>query len=238
MGSEATALGANSPASAWVVIAAFNEAGSIRSTVMSVVDKGYGVIVVDDGSTDGTSEIVEELPVDRVRHCINLGQGAALQTGILHALDRGAEYIVTFDADGQHRAEDIEPILNPLREGKFDITLGSRFLAGGAGIGMPRAKRLTLKLALALTRCTVGLKLTDVHNGLRGMTAETAQKIRITQNGMAHASQILSEIKRLGLRYVEVPVTIHYTPYSIAKGQRISNAFHILWDSISEVFRL
>jgi glycosyltransferase involved in cell wall biosynthesis len=146
-----------------------------------------------------------------------LGQGAALQTGITYALRAGAKYLVTFDADGQHQVEDLGRLLGPVVRGEADIALGSRFL--GAAIDMPATKRLVLRAAVAFTRVAGGIELTDTHNGLRALTAHAARKLPITQNRMAHASELLHNIVECELRYVEVPVTIRYTEWSRAKGQ-------------------
>lgn len=213
--------------SVWVVIAAYNEARVIARVVGEVVRRGYRVVVVDDGSSDGTAERASAASVV-VRHPINLGQGAALQTGIDCALQQGAEVIVTFDADGQHRAADIEPLVAALREARADFALGSRFL--GQTIALPPARRLLLRAATLFTQLTTGLHLTDTHNGLRGMTRRGASLIRLRQNRMAHASEILEQIAASGLPYVEVPVQIEYTAYSLAKGQRLGDALAILFD--------
>jgi glycosyltransferase involved in cell wall biosynthesis len=188
---------------------------------------------VDDCSADPTSEVAQQRPwVDVLRHPVNLGQGAALQTGIEHALARGAEIIVTFDSDGQHRIEDIPALLAPLRRGEADVALGSRFLAPdqSALVQIPARRRAVLRMAAVYTRFTTGLPVTDAHNGLRAFTAAAARRVQIHQNRMAHASEILAQIASNRLRLVEVPVVIRYTPYSLAKGQRLSNALNILWD--------
>ena len=162
-----------------------------------------------------------------VRHPVNLGQGAALQTGIDYALAHGADVIVTYDADGQHRASDIEGLLAALEQEYAEFALGSR-IRGRSTI--PPAKRLVLQVATAFTRLTTGLRITDTHNGLRAMTRRGAAAIQLRQNRMAHASEILTQIAKSGLRYVEVPVTVEYTAYSMAKGQRIADAVMILLD--------
>jgi glycosyltransferase involved in cell wall biosynthesis len=183
--------------------------------------------VVDDGSADGTADRASAAAIV-VRHPVNLGQGAALQTGIDFALQQGAEVIVTFDADGQHRAADIERLVAALREARADFALGSRFL--GQAIAISPARRLLLRAATLFTQLTTGLRLTDTHNGLRAMTRLGAQRIRLRQNRMAHASEILAQIAASGLPYVEVPVRIEYTAYSLAKGQRLGDALAILLD--------
>jgi glycosyltransferase involved in cell wall biosynthesis len=211
----------------WVVIAAYNEARVIARVVGDVARRGYHVVVVDDGSSDETAERASGDSVV-VRHPINLGQGAALQTGIDYALQQGAEFVVTFDADGQHRAADIERLVAALREARADFALGSRFL--GHTVALPAARRQLLRAATTFTQLTTGLRLTDTHNGLRAMTRRGAGAIRLRQNRMAHASEILAQVAASGLPYVEVPVRIEYTAYSLAKGQRLGDALAILFD--------
>ncbi len=212
----------------WVVIAAYNEAGVIARVIADVRRRGYPVLVVDDGSTDTTAEIAGQAGAVVIRHPVNLGQGAALQTGIEFALARGAEFVVTFDADGQHRADDIAGLLKALTDNNADFALGSRFL--GASIDLPASRRALLKAATVFTRLTTGMRVTDTHNGLRAMTRCGASRIALRQNRMAHASELLEQIARSGLRYVEVPVTIEYSAYSLAKGQKLSDSLAILVD--------
>lgn len=211
----------------WVVIAAYNEAGVIGRVVNEVKRHGYTVVVVDDGSSDRTAEASAAAHV-LIRHPVNLGQGAALQTGINFALDSGADVIVTFDADGQHRAADIEKLVQAMRIADVDFALGSRFL--GCSDGMPVSRRLLLKAGTLFTQLTTGLRVSDTHNGLRAMTHRGAAVVRLRQNRMAHASEILGQIAASRLGYIEVPVTIEYSAYSLAKGQTISDALMILLD--------
>ena len=207
----------------WIVIAAWNEAERIGPTLQTL--KGFPTIVVDDGSRDETFETARQHATWVLRHPINCGQGAALQTGIDFALSQGAEAIVTFDADGQHDASEIPDLVQPVLSGRVDVALGSRFL--GRTIDMPASRRWLLKTAVFFTRLTSGLALTDVHNGFRCFSASAARRIRIRQPRMAHASEILDQISQLGLRYEEVPVTIRYSAESLVKGQRTSDAIRI-----------
>jgi glycosyltransferase involved in cell wall biosynthesis len=210
------------------VIAAFNEGRVIARVIADVVRRGYRVAVVDDGSADDTAEAAAQAGAIVIEHPVNLGQGAALQTGIEYALQQGADQVVTFDADGQHRPQDIAVLLEALDETGADFALGSRFL--GASIDLPPARRLLLKAATWFTRATTGLRLTDTHNGLRAMTRRGADVINLRQNRMAHASELLEQIAQSGLRHVEVPVTIEYSAYSLAKGQKLSDSIAILVD--------
>jgi len=211
-----------------VVIAAYNEGPVIARVVTDVRRAGYPVVVVDDGSRDDTADIAAAAGAEVVRHPFNLGQGAALQTGIDHALAHGAEFIVTFDADGQHRVSEIARLTDALIRDRADFALGSRFL--GQAPNLPLLRRLMLQAATLFTRLTTGLQVTDTHNGLRAMTRRGAAAIRLRQNRMAHASECLSQIASSGLRYVERPVTIEYTAYSLAKGQNMRDAVLILLD--------
>jgi glycosyltransferase involved in cell wall biosynthesis len=222
------------PRRVWVVIPAYNEDAVLNDVLGDVARYGYSLVVVDDGSRVPAASVVRRPGVHLLRHCVNLGQGAALQTGIDYALARGAEYVVTFDSDGQHLAEEIERLLAPLRAGDAQIALGTRFAPGGRAVDITPTRALTLRLATWLTRFSTGLDITDTHNGFRALRRDAALALRITQNRMAHASQILEEIARLGLRYVEVPVTIRYTEHSRRKGQKLSNAFNIVWESLTQ----
>jgi polyprenyl-phospho-N-acetylgalactosaminyl synthase len=212
----------------WVVIAAYNEGQVIADVIAGLRQTPHRIVVVDDGSADATADRAQSAGAIVVRHPINLGQGAALQTGIEFALANGAEFIVTFDADGQHRSADIAVMLDALRKNRADFALGSRFL--GTELHVPALRRLLLRAATWFTRVTTGLQVSDAHNGLRAMTRRGAGAIRLRQNRMAHASEILDQIATSGLNYLEVPVTIDYSRYSMAKGQKSSELVTILLD--------
>lgn len=221
-------MSAYSKKSMWVVIAAYNEAPVIGRVVADLIRHRYAVAVVDDGSSDGTGRKARAAGATVITHPVNLGQGAALQTGIEFAVSSGADYVVTFDADGQHRASDVGALLDSLKKQPADFALGSRFL--GHAPAMPLARRTLLKVATWFTRLTTGLHVTDTHNGLRAMTRRGASRIDLRQNRMAHASELLDQIARSGLGYVEVPVTIEYSAYSLGKGQKLSDSLRILVD--------
>lgn len=217
--------------SIWIVIPAYNEGKILRDVLRELLDynRSYHIVVVDDGSSDDTAAKVIDFPVHLLIHPTNLGQGAALATGIEYALNEKADVIVTFDADGQMCPKDITALVDEVLNGSVDVALGSRFLSVPP-VGMPKTKRITLKLAAAFTRLTTGLKVTDTHNGIRAFRAKYLQKFRFTQNRMAHSSEILSEIVRNKLSYQEVPVSIRYTTYSKNKGQSIFNSINILFE--------
>ncbi len=198
----------------------------ISTVVQSLFDAGYKkVVVVDDGSKDDGYNVVSKIPgVLLGKHLINRGQGSALQTAMEIAIDDGAEYIVHFDSDGQHQVEDIERLIQPLLSGEYDIALGSRFLKEN---DIPFKKRILLKAGILFTFFLSGIWLTDVHNGIRAMTVETAKKLSLKHDRFEHASEILDKVKSLNLRYKEIPVTIKYTEYSMAKGQSMFNSINI-----------
>jgi glycosyltransferase involved in cell wall biosynthesis len=219
----------------WIVVPAFNEATCLGAVVERLRARFPRVIVVDDGSSDGTAHAALAGGAIVLRHPFNLGQGAALQTGITFALLRGASLIATFDADGQHQVSDIQELVEAMRRTGADVAIGSRFL--GSAPGMEWHRHLLLWLAVRYTSLTTGLQLTDAHNGLRLFTRRAAERIHIRHNRMAHASEILGTIARLGLTYVEVPVTVTYSDYSKAKGQRTLGAVRVITDLFVGRFR-
>ena len=218
-------------AALWVVIPAFNEAEVIAGVVADLLARqACTVVVVDDCSADNTGSAAGTAGATVLRHAINLGQGAALQTGIQYALSGGASLIATFDADGQHRSEDIAALLEMQRRSAADVVLGSRFL--GSAQGLPTARKWLLKGAVYFTWLTAGVRLSDAHNGLRLLTRAAAARVCIRQNRMAHASELISQFRLLGLRFVEVPVTVRYTAYSLRKGQGLLGALVIVAELI------
>ena len=212
----------------WVVIAAYNEGSVIANTIAGVLPYVRNVVVCDDCSSDATAQAALDAGAHVLSHPINLGQGAALQTGIAYALRQQAQYIITFDADGQHDAREILPMLAALKASGVDAVLGSRFL--GTKTNIPFSRRLVLTSALLYTRLTARIRLTDVHNGFRALTRKFCEGFEFKQNRMAHASEILDHIAAHKVRFIEHPVTIVYTEYSIRKGQRSSNAIRILME--------
>jgi glycosyltransferase involved in cell wall biosynthesis len=211
----------------WFVIAAFNEASALQSVLTPILNSGYSVVVVDDHSSDETAVVAKSSGANVVRHPINLGQGAALQTGIRFAIRKKARILVTFDADGQHRLIDAEEMISVLDKSGADIVLGSRFL-GIKSESLTAGKATLLRFAALFTRITTGVRVTDAHNGLRAMTSSAARRIVLRQNRMAHASELISQIAKLKLSFIEIPVEIIYSDYSRAKGQKMSNSLSIL----------
>jgi glycosyltransferase involved in cell wall biosynthesis len=216
--------------SIYVILPAYNEATVIVTTIKDLLSKEFNIVVVDDGSTDDTELLVRKLPVFYLKHLINLGQGAALQTGIDFAIKRNADFVITFDADGQHLSNDIDQMIT-LAEKGFDVVFGSRFLSGSiTNISGPR--KFFLQAARLFNFIISGIFLSDAHNGLRLFTRHAARQLNITQNGMSHATEILMQVKKNKLRYIECPVTIRYTEYSLKKGQTLLGGFKIIQDII------
>jgi glycosyltransferase involved in cell wall biosynthesis len=213
-----------------IVIPVYNEGSVIGGVVSSVLRHFKYVVCVNDGSRDDSSLQISKTDAYLVEHPINMGQGASLQTGIEFARQLPVDYFVTFDADGQHRIEDVHQMLKVVESGNYDIILGSRFLGGA--IGMKRSKELILKLAIRFSNFTSGIKLTDTHNGLRVFNRHVAETMQITMPDMAHASEILEIMATQKYRYTEVPVTIEYTDYSRSKGQTLINAINIGFDTL------
>jgi glycosyltransferase involved in cell wall biosynthesis len=213
------------------VVPVFNEERVIGSVVKGILVHCPNVVCVNDGSTDNSEREILDSGAYLVNHPINMGQGAALQTGLEFArMLPGVHRFVTFDADGQHRVSDALRMLEILDESDVDIVLGSRFLGQTTGASFMR--RTVLKMAVRFTNATSGVKLTDAHNGLRALNQHTADTLRITASDMTHASEIIELIARNDYRYVEVPVTIDYTDYSQAKGQAVINAVNIAFDTL------
>ena len=205
----------------------YNEATVVGSVIKDLRREFPNVVCVDDGSTDGSQAVAREAGAVVVQHPINLGQGAALQTGLEYALqDPKMTSVVTFDADGQHRVVDALEMVARIESGEADVVLGSRFLDDRTKIS--RRKRIVLKTAAIQSRVATGMNLTDAHNGLRAINREVASKLHLTQNRMAHASELVNQLATIRPRWVEHPVEIIYTDYSKSKGQSLLNSVNIL----------
>lgn len=213
----------------WIVIPMYNEATVVGDVIRGLLPDFPHVVCIDDGSSDGSQNVAREAGAVVVQHPVNLGQGAALQTGIEYALrDPSTTEIVTFDADGQHRVEDAVAMVARIRSGEAEVVLGSRFLDDRTQVS--KMKRLVLRVAAIQSRLSTGMALTDAHNGLRAFGAGTAAKIDLKQNRMAHASELIHQLAEIKPRWVEHPVEIIYTDYSKAKGQSLLNSVNIVAD--------
>lgn len=213
-----------------VVIPVYNESAVVHAVVEDVLSEFAFVVCVDDASEDDSADLIARTGATLVRHPLNLGQGAALQTGLAYGLqDPQTCEFITFDGDGQHRVEDARAALEMLRRGRdVDIVFGSRFLDRRTELS--RGRRAALRLAVKYTNATSGLHLTDAHNGLRAFNRDVATALQLEHGGMAHASEIVHTVAAHRFRYVETPVQIRYTEHSEAKGQPLLNAVNIVFD--------
>ncbi len=214
----------------WVVIPLYNEATVIASVIQGLLSTFANVLCIDDGSSDGSGQVARAAGAHIVTHPINLGQGAALQTGFEYALERDARYVVTFDADGQHRIEDAAAMLARARTEDLAIVFGSRFLDDRTKPGF--LKRIVLKTAVVVTNWSTKTRLTDAHNGLRVIREDALRRVKLRQDRMAHGTEIVLQLGRTGLPYAEQPVEVLYTDYSRSKGQSLLNSINILIELI------
>ncbi|QOQ38302.1 glycosyltransferase family 2 protein [Trueperella pecoris] len=215
----------------WLVVPLYNEATVIYDVITRARRIFPNIVCVNDGSKDNGGDLARAAGAIVVDHPINLGQGAALQTGITWVLTyTDAEYIVTFDADGQHRTADAMKMIARAERENLAFVLGSRFLTGEHQAG--RLKKLVLSTAAKVTRMRTGMNLSDSHNGLRVLRRDAASRLNLTMHRMAHASQIINQLAAMKLAWGEEPVTIDYTDYSRSKGQSLLNGVNILTDML------
>ena len=214
----------------WIVVPAFNEAAVIGEVIADLRSVFDHVVCVDDGSTDGTGEIALRAGAHLVRHPINVGQGAAIQTGVEYARKQpGAKVFATFDADGQHRTKDLAAMIDRLCAGDVDLVIGTRF-GRQDGSRPPWLKRIVLRTAARLSPRGRRLGLTDTNNGLRVFNKKVADGLDITMTGMSHANEFVMLIAENNWRVVEEPVEVLYTDYSRSKGQPLLNGVNIIFD--------
>lgn len=221
------------------IIPAFNEADVIAETIASLKNQAPPgeIVVVDDGSTDDTGSLALSGGAVVLMHLNNRGYGAALQTGLAYAQLKHADIAVTFDADGQHDANDVSVLIEPIVSGKCDVVLASRFLHGASTENMPWFRQLILKAGVIFTKLMSRVHVTDAHNGLRAFSRLAIGLMQTNLDDMAYASEIHDQIYRHKLPYTEVPCHIKYTKYSLAKGQRSIGAIRIAWRFFLEKMR-
>lgn len=220
-----------------VVVPAFYEEKRVGDVVRGLVAAGFEVVVVDDGSRDRSADISAEAGAMVLRHAINRGQGAALRTGTDAALLLGADIIVHFDADGQHDPSFLSSFIEPIARNEVDVVFGSRFL-GLEAEGMPLVRRMVLVGGRFFSNYALGIPrtVTDPQNGLRALSVKAARTLTYRQDGKAHCSEILRLVTRSGLRWREVPVRVRYTEETLAKGNKTTDAFHIVWHLLLGLF--
>lgn len=218
----------------WLIIPCFNEGSVIGDVITNARATFPNIVAVNDGSADNSAAAIHAAGAHLVNHPVNLGQGAAIQTGVEYARAQpGAKIFVTFDADGQHQVKDVVAMVDRLRAEPVDIIVGTRF-------GRPRSeddqvpfiKRIVLKTVVALSPRTRRLGLTDAHNGLRVFNRTVAEQLNLRMNGMSHASEFVRLMDDHSWRVSEQPVDILYTEYSMSKGQSLFNGVNILADGL------
>jgi len=209
------------------IIPCLNVAHRVGGVVSSLLPYVTAAVVIDDGSTDSTIAAAQAAGATVISHAVNRGYGAAVTTGFTWAQQHGYDAVVMFDGDGQFDAAEIPRLLAPLAAGTADVVFGSRFLPGAPINAVPALKRwIILRPARLLERLLTGLNLSDVHNGFRAFTVSAINRMKLDYDRYAFQTQLDRAVARLGLRYVEVPVTVRYYEY----GQGMAGGFKILFD--------
>lgn len=212
-----------------VVIPALNEEHRIAKTIAAVKPFVSSVIVVDDGSHDQTSRVAHEAGAIVIRHMINCGPGAATQTGLEYAKKLEADYVATFDADGQHEATDLPLMVDFLVKQKKDIVFGSRFLQANK---VPFFRRMANFAGNLLTFFLSGIYLSDSQSGFKVFSKKALEHIAITANGFEFCSEIVREVAAEELDYCEFPIKVYYSPETLAKGQNLSTGITTMFKLI------
>ena len=189
-------------------IPAYNEEKNIASMILKLKESADKIIVCNDGSTDLTGKISEELNVITIHHKENLGYGAAIRSIFLKAKELDGDILVTFDADGQHMVTDIKNVISPIEKKQSDVVVGSRFLTKSNSV--PQYRKLGINIITKVTNSTLNEKLTDAQSGFRAYSKNVLRKIIPTDTGMGVSTELLIKSSSLGFRISEVPITISY----------------------------
>ena len=211
----------------YIVIPAKDEGTRIGLVLKKINKEGYSnVIVVNDGSTDNTVQVSEKLGAIVLTHMVNLGPGAATQTGMDYAVKMGAKVVVTLDADNQHCPSDINRLLIEMEKRQVDVVIGSRFLKQDNNV--PRIRIILNKVGNYVTAFFTGLLVTDSQSGFKAMSVDFLQKSRISLSGFEFCTEIISMIKKEKVSYSEIPIKVSYTKESMEKGQSFGNGFKMV----------
>ena len=221
----------------YVVLPAYNEAKVLESVIREIHTAGYhNIIVVDDGSRDDTFAVAQKTGVTTLHHRLNRGKGAATKTGIEAAKLLGADIIVTMDSDGQHNPEDIQRLVQPIIDGQAEVVLGTRLLNPK---GMPWYKIIANKIGNIVTWYFYGLYVSDSQSGFRAYSHHAAECINTRTDRYEYDSEVIREIYLHKLPYVEIPIEVRYTEYSMGKIQKqgfvngLKTLYKIIWNIIS-----
>ena len=190
-------------------IPAYNEEKNISEIIKKLQKISNKIIVCDDGSSDSTAKIAKEMGALVVQHETNLGYGAAIRSIFLKAREEKSEFLITLDSDGQHRIEDISTVLDPLKTGKADIVIGSRFLNNN-GKNVPSYRKAGIKILTKLANTSLEKNITDSQSGFRGYGKNVIENITPSESGMGVSNEILIKASKKGLKIVEVPIIILY----------------------------
>ena len=189
-------------------IPAYNEEKNIAGILLKLKKLSQEIIVCDDGSNDQTAKIAEELGAIVVRHEKNLGYGAGIRTIFLKAKEINADILVTFDADGQHRIEDLSSVMEPIKNDEADVVIGSRFLNDKNEV--PKYREVGIKTITSLTNSSIGKKLSDSQSGFRAYNKKVLENITPSETGMGVSTEILIKASKKNFRIKEVPIVISY----------------------------
>lgn len=191
-----------------VAIPAFNEEKNIAGIILKLKKFTDEIIVCDDGSTDLTSEIADALGVKIVKHSKNLGYGSAIKSLFLKCKEMNVDAMITFDADGQHRIEDLEKLIQPIKDDSADLVIGSRFLDEETKI--PKYREAGVKAITKLTNVAGGTKISDSQSGLRAYNKKILEDLQLMETGMGISTEILIKAQKSNFRIIEVPIKILY----------------------------
>jgi glycosyltransferase involved in cell wall biosynthesis len=221
----------------FVIVPAYNEEKTVAKVIEDLLKMGFDFVVVDDGSSDGTNRIVTRIIKEKkkgllCKHLLNRGLGAAIKTGIEASLEQGADVIVTFDADGQHDPEDINTVIKPIINNEADVAVGKRDFNE-----MPSNKKYGNQVMNLITTIFYGIRVGDSQSGLRAFNRKAANNIIINARDYGVSSEIIGEVKRHDLRFVEVPMKTIYTDYTMKKGTNLNEGLKILAKLILKMFK-
>jgi len=213
--------------SVYIVLPAKDEGPRIGRVIQKIIDLGFPlVVVVNDGSSDNTAAIAQQAGAMVVSHPINLGPGAATQTGITYALEKGAEVIVTLDADAQHSPTDIERLVQVLQEEHLDVVIGSRFIQHQDGI--PFTRRVFNRVANLFSLLYTGVAMSDSQSGFKVIHRRFAKKLNLSFNGFEFCTEFVSLLKRHSVKYKEEPIHVSYSKETLQKGQSLLNGVRMV----------
>ncbi|AMD17261.1 dolichyl-phosphate mannose synthase [Methanobrevibacter sp. YE315] len=221
----------------YVILPAYNEATRIHPVIEEIAEKGYKMVIVNDGSSDNTLEVVKESQrkypksIFIYSHIINRGVGVAMQTGFDAVLKYNPKYIVNMDSDGQHDANDLENVLEPLVTGRAQAVIGVRPLKD-----MPLSRNIANAIMNILTKIFYKVDVSDSQTGFRAITIDALKKIDINARGYLISSEFIREVNDNNIPFEEVPIRTIYTPETQAKGTNVTVAFKILIQMIRHQF--